>query len=129
MDTSQPDAFIEMLGIVDRPAAEQQDILLEFQMRVGDQLMERATDEQNAEYRDIINDNREVIQRWLDQHAPDYRESEAFMLAQQQAAMEEDDIWPEKIYASMAWITVTFPDYQEIVAQVAEQYRQELQNQ
>ncbi len=116
----------QLLGISDRTPEEQADLIDLYQVRVGEALLEQATDEQAAEYRAIINEDRDFIQAWLDTNIPDYREHEIFEATVENASEEDEQIWPEKTYAALMWVSMNFPDYGETARRVAEEFADDL---
>ena len=114
------DELITELGIEDYSPEEQQRILDELNMLVGEAMLSHLSEEQVNEYEEIINGNQEVISHWLDENDPQYADSIAY---QQLAEGYEDDpnkVPADKVYASMAWIEKNNPNLNETVAMIKE---------
>ncbi len=122
----QEEQLIEQLDIGNLPAEQQTEILDELNLRIGEKISASYTEQQTNEYEAIINDNHDVIDAWLEQHVPDYKNSPVY---QEIAAGYEDDpehINPAKVFASLAWTQVNTPNAQEVVAQVIDDFKKEL---
>lgn len=109
----------ETLGVTQLSQNEQAQVIAEYEQRVGELIDEALTDEQQEEYESIINGDVAVIADWLEKNIPDYRSQPAY----QAFAEEQGDIPADKVYASMAWIQVNYPNYQTVVERVAADVR------
>ena len=118
--------MIQRLGIESWPEDRQQAALTELNMRIGDALDAKLTDQQRTEYQAIIDANQDVINAWLSQHAPEYKQTPMYqeILASYEEDPEKND--PAKIYASIAWTQVNLPDTQQVVDEIVVAYKAEL---
>jgi hypothetical protein len=125
----QEDQLIEQLGIGNLPKERQTEILEELNYKIGQAITADYSEQQINEYEAIINDDHNVIDAWLAEHVPDYKESPVY---QELASGYDDDpehINPAKVFASMAWTQVNSPNAQEVVAKVLEDFKNELATQ
>lgn len=122
----QREQIIEQLGIQNWPADKQDQAVETATFRIGNAVTEQLSDQQFNEYQAIIDDNQPVIDAWLAQHAPNYKESPVYQ--EFEAGYEEDPEKnsPAKLFASIAWIQKNVPDVQNVIASTLEAYRQEL---
>lgn len=122
----QRDQIIEQLGIQQWPK-ENQDKAVELGIyRIGLAITKLLTEQQFNEYTAIVNDNKEVIDGWLEANVPDYKESPVY---QQFVAGYEDDPEknrPEKLFASVAWVQMHVPNLQDVIAETLAVYKKEL---
>jgi hypothetical protein len=114
------DDLIAELGIEDYSSEEQQRILDELNMLVGEAMLGHLSDEQVSEYEKIINGDQEVITDWLTVNDPSYKDTIAY---QQLAEAYEDDpdkVPADKVYASMAWVEKNNPNLSQTVSAIKE---------
>ena len=99
---------------------EKEAIIDEVEQRIGSRPFENLPDWQAEEFQKIIYDDIAHIEWWLNENAPDYRESDEFKDAVEVAAEDgnPDNIRPEKIYATLKWIEKNIPDYDQIYDKV-----------
>lgn len=112
------DELITELGIESYTPEEQQRVLDELNMLVGEAMLGHLSEEQVTEYEAIINGNQEVITNWLTENDPLYQDSIAY---QELAVGFEDDpdqVPADKVYASMAWIEKNNPNLNETVSMI-----------
>ena len=100
-------------------------IIAEVEQRIGERAFSHLPEAKNYEFQEIVYDNIEHIDWWLKENDPEWRESEAFKDAVEIANEDgnPDNIRPEKIYATMRWIELNLPNYDETAKQVIEEYR------
>jgi len=118
--------FIEELNLTGFKPEEQDAIYEDFTYELGAAISDGLSDEQMEEFTQIINANEEVITPWLAAHAPDYREDPSFKELQIGYDEDPEKISPEKVFASIAWVRVNRPDFEQIVARVKREFRQQL---
>ncbi len=122
----QEDQLIEQLGIGSLPQERQAEILEELNFKIGQAISADYTEQQINEYEAIVNDEHDVIDAWLAQYVPDYKESPVY---KEIAASYDDDpehINPAKVFASLAWSQLNSPNAKEIVDQTIEDFKKEL---
>jgi hypothetical protein len=122
----QEEQLIEQLGIANIPREKQLDILEEFNFKVGQALSGEYTEQQMNEYEAIINDDHAVIDAWLDQHVPDYKESPVYQELASGYDADPEHINPAKVFASLAWTQVNSPNAQDTISAVLEAFKREL---
>lgn len=109
------DELIIELGIEDYSPEEQQRVLDELNMLVGEAMLGHLSDEQVAEYELIINGDQEVITNWLNKNDPDYQESIVYKQLSVGYEDDPDKVPADKVYASMAWVEKNNPNLSETV--------------
>jgi hypothetical protein len=122
------DEFITELGLENLNPDQQQRVIDDLNMRVGEAVTADLSDEQVIEYEAIINGNQAIITAWLRENAPHYATTVAY---QQLAEGYEDDpekIPADKIYASMAWIEKNNPNLSETVASIKDSIKENIQH-
>lgn len=122
----QDEQIIEQLGIGDWPEEKQREILEIATVRFGNAITDSLTEQQLNEYKAIVDDNHEVIDAWLDQNVPDYKESPVYKEIAGGYDADPEKNNPAKLFASIAWIQVNVPNVQSIIAKALDEYKQEL---
>lgn len=120
MDDEQD--LIAQLGATDRSAEDQERILDEYDLRVGDAIADGLTDEQFAEFKAITYGEQGVIDAWIANFAPDYKETSLY----KELVQNEGDLHADKVYATVGWLEENVPDYESIAARVLDEYKKEL---
>lgn len=110
--------LITELGIENYSPEEQQRILDELNMLVGEAMLGHLSEEQVDEYKAIINGDQEVITSWLAMNDPGYAETVAYQELAEGYEDDPDKIPADKVYASMAWIEKNNPNLSETVAMI-----------
>lgn len=122
----QDEQIIEQLGIGDWPEEKQREVLEIATVRFGNAITDSLTEQQFNEYKAIVDDNHEVIDAWLDQNVPDYKESPVYKEIEGGYDADPEKNNPAKLFASIAWIQVNVPNVQDIIAKALDEYKQEL---
>lgn len=122
----QDEQIIEQLGIGDWPEEKQREVLEIATVRFGNAITDSLTEQQFNEYKAIVDDNHEVIDAWLDQNVPDYKESPVYKEIAGGYDTDPEKNNPAKLFASIAWIQVNVPNVQSIIAKALDEYKQEL---
>lgn len=122
----QDEQIIEQLGIGDWPEEKQREVLEIATVRFGNAITDSLTEQQFNEYKAIVDDNHEVIDAWLDQNVPDYKESPVYKEIEGGYETDPEKNNPAKLFASIAWIQVNVPNVQDIIAKELDEYKQEL---
>lgn len=112
------DQIINELGVQDLSPEQQQIVLDEFRMLVGEALAKDLSDEQMTEYFAIIDGNEEVIAAWLSENVPDYKEMIAYQELAKGYEDDPDHVSPEKVFASFAWVQKNNPNLAETVEEI-----------
>ncbi len=121
------DQIIEKLGIQDWDEMQQNEAVEMATLRIGDAFIQGLSEAQLNEYEAIVNDHTQVIDAWLSQNVPDYKESPVY---QEFEAGYEDDPEknsPAKLFASIAWMQLNAPNAQPVIDAALAEYKQELQ--
>jgi len=122
----QEDQLIEQLEIGNLPRERQVEILEELNLKIGEAISAGYSEQQVNEYEAIINDNHDVIDAWLEQNVPDYKDSPVYQELAAGYDTDPEHINPAKVFASLAWTQVNSPNAQEVVAQVVDDFKKEL---
>ena len=122
----QENQLVEQLGIGNLPQEKQVELLEEFNFKVGQALSAEYSEQQMNEYEAIINDDHAVIDAWLDQHVPDYKESPVYQELASGYDTDPEHINPAKVFASLAWTQVNSPNAQDTIAKVLDDFKKEL---
>ena len=89
--------FMTEVGLAERPTAEKQAFMdhaeEELEVRVGQKISSRLSDEQIDEFSRIQNDNSKTLS-WLERNVPDFREivMQVFQAFKQELAAEHQSI-------------------------------------
>ncbi|MES2630838.1 MAG: DUF5663 domain-containing protein [Patescibacteria group bacterium] len=122
----QEDQLIEQLEIGHLSKESQAEILEDLNLRIGEAVSAELTEQQLTEYEAIINDNHDVIDAWLSQNAPEYKNSSAYKEIAAGYDQDPEHINPDKVFASLAWTQLNSPNAQEIAAKVIQDFKKEL---
>ena len=123
----QEEQIIEHLGIEDLPKDEQLQIIEGATIRIGLAVDESLTDQQRNEYQAIIDDNQTVIDAWLSQNVPAYKDSPVYQEIEGGYSSDPERNRPEKLFASLAWVQLNIPNLQEVIDKALDAYKLELQ--
>ena len=110
------DDLIAELGIERLTPAQQQSVIDELNMRVGEAVLGGLSAEQVKEYEAIINGHQEVITAWLTANDPGYADTVAYQQLAQGFEDDPDKVPADKVYASMAWIEKNNPNLAQTIA-------------
>ncbi len=120
----QPDEYIiEKLSIEAFSKKEQNEMLDEVRMLIGDAVSDELTEQQLNEYEAIINANDEVIQPWLEQNVPDYKTNPVYQQFEDDYNSDPEHNDPAKLFATIAWIELNVPNRKEIADAVIKDYK------
>jgi len=121
------DELITELGLGALTPEQQQRIIDELNMRVGEAIIGDLDEAQVAEYEAIINGEQEVITNWLQANEPDYVNTIAYQQLSEGFDEDPDKVPADKVYASMAWIEKNNPNLGQIVAQIKAELKENYQ--
>lgn len=122
----QEHQLVEQLGIGNLPQERQAGILEELNYKIGQAIAEGYSEQQTSEYEAIVNDDKEVIDAWLAQNVPDYKNSPVYKELASGYDEDPEHVNPAKVFASLAWTQVNSPNAQEVVTQVIDDFKKEL---
>lgn len=123
------DQLIQDLALESYSAEEQDAVYDDFTYELGAAISDGLDDAQMEEFTQIINGNDDVITSWLAAHTPDYREDASFKELQVGYDEDPEKISPEKVFASIGWVRVNRPDFEQIVARTKQEFRAQLDSQ
>jgi hypothetical protein len=118
------DELIVELGIEDLSTQEQQRVLDELNMRVGEAMLAGLSEDQINEYEAIINGHQDVITSWLETNDPGYADTIAYQqLAEGSDQDDPQTVHADKAYASMAWVERNNPNLGQTVARIKDELK------
>lgn len=125
----QSDEYILSKLDTEKLTDEQKSAVLE-QVRtiIGETISEQLSEEQLNEYQQIINEDIDVIQEWLEQNVPEYKKSVVYREIAAHVEADPEHNNPEKIFASIAWVELNVPNVKEITDRVLETFEPELES-
>jgi SNF2 family DNA or RNA helicase len=121
----QDEQIIAQLNIEALPDDEKTEVIREAQVRIGETISEELTEEQLVEYQAIIDGNEQVIATWLEKNVPHYKDEAIYQSFEEGYESDPEHNSPAKLFASIAWIQLTVPHIQDLVAKVIESFKQE----
>lgn len=119
--------LIQELGLEALTPEQQQRIIDELNMRVGEAIIGDLTEEQVAEYEAIIDGDQEVITNWLQANDPGYADTIAYQQLGEGFDEDPDKVPADKVYASMAWIEKNNPNLGQMVAGIKAELKENYQ--
>ena len=97
----------------------------ELEARVGERITDVFSNEKLEEFEKIIDDVPGFVDNWLMINVPDFRSNRAFnMLVQQNGGQENRQTIAE--FASMKWLEINRPDFNQITTIVMKEMQDEL---
>lgn len=119
--------FLAEIGLGDMPD-DQKDVFKahiqeELETRVGARMSEGLSDDQIAEFERIIDGDDETINAII---GTNYRQDQLYNLLIKRAGFVAGSKELNSEYASVKWLTKNRPDYQQIVAEVADKLKKEI---
>jgi hypothetical protein len=115
---SDEEQLIQELGIEQFTQEEIENVLDEYRVQVGEALSKDLSDEQLQEFESIINDDRDVIDGWLQANEPDYVSNPAFIEIEKGLEGNDEGVSAEKAYATIAWTKANNPGIAEAITLV-----------
>lgn len=124
------DKFLHDVGLDQLPEEQKQAFLQhiygELETRVGFQLSEGLSDEQLAEFEDIIEKKEGAVEAWLEKNAPDYQTDPAFQNLMIATKLPAHDKRLHEEYTATKWLAINRPDYRQVVASVLDDLKKEI---
>jgi len=121
----QDEQIVAQLGIAELPEDERKTAINEAQVRIGETISKELTDSQLDEYQAIIDGDNDVIAAWLEKNVPSYKDEAAYQAFEEVAVSDPEHNDPAKLFASIAWVQLTVPHIQDVVAKALDDYKQE----
>lgn len=118
--------LIKELGIDAYPADQQDEIFEQFTYALGAAMSEGLSEPQMAEFTAIINGEQPVIDRWLGENAPDFRDDPSYQELEIGYREDPEKVPADKVYASIAWVKLNKPDLEQVVARIKDEFRAQL---
>lgn len=124
------DQFLSDIGLANLPEEQKKPFLQhvydQLEYRVGVRLSEGMSDAQLEEFEDIIDRKEDVVNNWIQTHAPGYAAEEVFHKIQQASGLAANNPALKAEYAATKWLEVNRPDYRDVVAQTLEVLKTEI---
>lgn len=124
------DKFLHDVGLDQLPEEQKQAFLQhiygELETRVGFQLSEGLSDEQLAEFEDIIEKKEGAVETWLEKNVPDFQSDPAFQNLMIATKLPADDKRLHEEYTATKWLAINRPDYRQVVASVLDDLKKEI---
>ena len=108
--------LITELGLEALSPEQQERVVEELNMRVGEAMIGNLSEEQVREYEAIINGDQAVITSWLENNDPEYKDTVAYQQLAVGYETDPDKVPADKVYVSMAWIEKNNPNLAETVS-------------
>ncbi|NTW61109.1 hypothetical protein HGB24_00230 [Candidatus Saccharibacteria bacterium] len=122
--------FLDDIGLGEMPEDQKrpflQHIYDELELRVGTKLSEGMSDKQLEEFEAIIDRKEDVVNRWLDQNNPEFKNDPMFQKIIEATGLAPDDVSLKAEYTATRWLELNRPDYREVVSSVLEAIKQEI---
>lgn len=122
--------FLKDIGLDSLPEEQKKPFLehiySELELRVGTRLSDGLSETQLEEFEKIIDKDESAIQNWLMNHAPSYRQDEAFVRLKDATKLDESDPRLVAEFTATKWLEVNRPDYRQVVAEVLEELKREI---
>ncbi len=124
------DQFLSDIGLADLPEEQKKPFLQhvydQLEYRVGVRLSEGMSDAQLEEFEAIIDRKEDVVNSWIQAHAPGYAAEEVFQKIQQASGLAANNPALKAEYAATKWLEVNRPDYRDVVAQTLDELKAEI---
>lgn len=118
--------LIESLGIQAWPEAKQDKAVEIATFRIGSAITDQLSEQQFNEYTAIVDDNQKVIETWLEQNVPDYKQSPVYQGIVDEYDNDPEKNSPAKLFATMAWIQVNVPEIETLIQKTLSTFKDEL---
>ena len=121
----QDEAILKQIGMENAPEAERLAALDQLQTFIGEAISATLSEQQLNEYQAIIDDDTEVIDAWLENNVPDYKNAALYQEFAEGFDSDPEQNSPEKLFATVAWIELNVPNRQAIVDEVIANFKPE----
>ncbi len=126
------DTFLQDVGLGQLPEDQKQafkeHIYSQLELRVGTRLSDGLTDVQLAEFESFVDRDAAKVQGWITAHIPGYVNDQSYQQLKANAPQGIDELTLLAEYASLKWLGMNRPDYQQVVAAVIEELKQEIRS-
>lgn len=118
--------IIDALGIANWSEEQRRPVIDEATLRIGSAVSSTLSEQQRNEYTAILDDDYAVINAWLDQNVPDYKNNPLYQEIAQSYETDPEQNNPSKLFATLAWLQMNVPNMQELLDTTLATYKQEL---
>ena len=124
------DKFFEGIGIERMSPQEavvfKQHVQEELETRVGELITDGFSNEKLEEFEKIIDDAPGFVDSWLISNVSDFRNDRAFLALVEQNGGQENNRQTISEFASMKWLEINRPDFNQITTIVMKEMQDEL---
>ena len=124
------DKFFEGIGIErmspQEAAVFKQHVQEELETRVGERITDGFSNEKLEEFEKIIDDAPGFVDSWLISNVSDFRNDRAFLALVEQNGRQENNRQTISEFASMKWLEINRPDFNQITTIVMKEMQDEL---
>lgn len=122
--TMQQDQYIiDTLGVSHFSDEKRVRLLEQVRTLIGEAISAELSEQQLNEYQAIIDDRELVIELWLKQNVPEYKNSPIYQEIVAASEHDPEHNRPEKIFANLAWIERNVPNVKAISDQVLKDFK------
>lgn len=124
------DNFLNEVGLGSMPQDDKgpflNHIYEELELRVGSKLSEGMSESKLFEFEKILDKDMNLIDRWLELHANDYKNDDLFKVLKKKTKLKVDSKKLKAEYVASKWLEVNRPDYKEVVAKSLDEIKKEI---
>jgi len=124
------DNFLNEVGLGSMPQDDKgpflNHIYEELELRVGSKLSEGMSESKLFEFEKILDKDMNLIDRWLELHANDYKNDDLFKALKKKTKLKADSKKLKAEYVASKWLEVNRPDYKEVVAKSLDEIKKEI---
>jgi len=115
--------IIEELEIGNLSSDQQQALIDEYRMAVGEAITGNLSPELLAEFEAIVNGDQNVIDAWLQENAPDFQTTQAYADLNEGFDEDPEKVPADKVFASIAWMQKNSPNFADTVAVIRDRIK------
>lgn len=121
------DSFLESVGLGGLPADQKSGFLQyaqdQLEIRIGEKMSNNLSDAQLDEFEKIIDNDQEMMQKWL-AAAGDYKNNEVYQKLVQAAGGDSAEV--ENDFITAVWLNRNCPQYQQLIDESVNEIREEI---
>jgi len=115
--------ILEELGATHASEEAKQQLLDHVGLYIGREIEAQLSEQKRNEYKAILDADQEVIYAWLEQNMPEYKNSELYKEVMDAYETDPEKVQPEKVIATIGWVTAEVPNLEAIVTKVVEAFK------
>lgn len=121
------DSFLESVGLGGLPADQKSGFMQyaqdQLEIRIGEKMSNNLSDAQLDEFEKIIDNDQEMMQKWL-AAAGDYKNNEVYQKLVQAAGGDSAEV--ENDFITAVWLNRNCPQYQQLIDESMNEIREEI---